>query len=400
VALTANILSQTSVSCYGGSNGSISVAGWGGTPPYAYSLNGGSFGSSGTFSSLSAGIDTITVRDAAMDLFDLIFTTTEPEILNISVSGEDITCYGAATGSATASVSGGIAPYSYLWDTTPAQTAATAVGLTAGTYTVTITDANGCSDSNSTTILQPAVDMTVSITGINVLCNGGESGSATAEVEGGLAPYEFSWNTVPEQTKETATDLSAGNYTVTVTDSHGCIKSGSIGITEPEELLLIPTTTPNSCPDSNDGAINLAITGGRSPYNIIWSDGSTAQNRTNLIAGEYSVIITDQNACAISAVIEVDFTWTFNCVVIPQVITPNNDGFNDEWIIKNIDLYPNAEVRVFNRWGEMVFSTKNLSDNPWNGRMDGKLVPTDSYHYILYLNDGSEPRSGVISVIR
>jgi gliding motility-associated-like protein len=335
-----------------------------------------------------------------MELIDIIITITEPEELNIAVSGEDVTCYGAATGSVTAIVSGGIPPFSYLWDTTPAQTTATATGLNAGTYEVTITDANGCTATNNVMILQPAVDMTVSITGVNVLCNGGGSGSATAEVEGGLAPYEFSWNTVPEQTKETATDLSAGIFIVTVTDSHGCIKTGSVNITEPLEISITPSPTPASCPDSDDGAINLVIGGGQSPYNVIWSDGITTQNRTNIKAGEYSVVVTDHNGCAKSVVIELDFTWSFNCLVIPQIITPNNDGFNDEWIIKNIDLYPDAEIRVFNRWGKLVFSTRNLSDNPWDGRMGGKLVPTDSYHYILYLNDGSEPRSGVISVIR
>ncbi len=400
IALTANIITLTNAKCFGGSTGSVTVAGWGGTFPYVYSLNGGSFGGSGTFSSLRAGVDTVTVRDAAMELIDIIITITEPEELNIAVSGEDVTCYGAATGSVTAIVSGGIPPFSYLWDTTPAQTTATATGLNAGTYEVTITDANGCTATNNVMILQPAVDMTVSITGVNVLCNGGGSGSATAEVEGGLAPYEFSWNTVPEQTKETATDLSAGIFIVTVTDSHGCIKTGSVNITEPLEISITPSPTPASCPDSDDGAINLVIGGGQSPYNVIWSDGITTQNRTNIKAGEYSVVVTDHNGCAKSVVIELDFTWSFNCLVIPQIITPNNDGFNDEWIIKNIDLYPDAEIRVFNRWGKLVFSTRNLSDNPWDGRMGGKLVPTDSYHYILYLNDGSEPRSGVISVIR
>ncbi len=112
------------------------------------------------------------------------------------------------------------------------------------------------------------------------------------------------------------------------------------------------------------------------------------------------MVVTDINNCAETLVVEVEFNWSFNCLVIPQIITPNNDGYNDEWRIKNIDLYPGAEVRVYNRWGKLVFSTKNLSDNPWDGRSEGKLVATDSYHYILYLNDGSEPRSGVISVIR
>jgi gliding motility-associated-like protein len=265
---------------------------------------------------------------------------------------------------------------------------------------VTVTDENGCNASNIVIISQPPADMAISITQVSVMCSGGASGSAKAVVTGGLAPYTYSWDTTPEQTKETATDLSAGTYSITVTDSYGCIITGSVTITEPQPLSIETSTTAASCPDSEDGSITLTITGGTGPYSIFWSDGVTIQNRARVLPGRYGVIVTDQNSCAKSLITDVGFTWTYNCVVIPQVITPNNDGFNDEWRIRNIDLYPNAEVRVFNRWGKMVFSSRNLSDNPWDGRLNGKLVPTDSYHYILYLNDGSEPKSGVVSVIR
>jgi gliding motility-associated-like protein len=99
--------------------------------------------------------------------------------------------------------------------------------------------------------------------------------------------------------------------------------------------------------------------------------------------------------------VEVQFIGTDNCLVIPDIITPEPaDGFNDTWIIRNIDLYPDAEVKIYTRWGKLIYNTKNLSANPWDGRFNGKLMPTDSYHYILYLNDGSAPRSGVISIIR
>ncbi len=242
--------------------------------------------------------------------------------------------------------------------------------------------------------------MVISVSQVNNLCAGGTTGSATAVVTGGLLPYVYMWNSMPEQTKETATDLPAGNYTVTVTDSYGCIRTRTVIITEPQAVSVEASITDASCPDSNDGSINITISGGTTPYDIIWSDGVTAQNRSGLASGTYSVIVTDKNNCTGSVIAEVESNLSFNCLVIPQIITPNNDGFNDEWRIKNIDLYPDAEVRVFNRWGKLVFGTKNLSDNPWDGRTDGKLVPTDSYHYILYLNDGSEPRSGVISVIR
>ena len=93
-------------------------------------------------------------------------------------------------------------------------------------------------------------------------------------------------------------------------------------------------------------------------------------------------------------------TGTDQCLEIPDIITPNDDGYNDTWKIKNIDLFPNAEVFVFNRWGKLVFNTKNISANPWDGTFKGRILPTDSYHYILHLNDGSKPRSGVISIIR
>jgi gliding motility-associated-like protein len=300
----------------------------------------------------------------------------------------------------TASVAGGTGPYTYSWNTQPEQVTPTATGLTAGTYTVTVTDANGCTATNTVTISQPATDMAISITKVSVMCSGTSTGSATAMVSGGLAPYTYSWNTTPGQTKETATDLSVGTYIITITDSYGCIKTGSVNITEPQPILLASSVTPASCPDSNDGSINLTITGGTGPYNVLWSDGLTGQNRSGLIPENYTAVVTDQNNCGESITVSLEFTFTFGCLVIPQVITPNNDGFNDEWRIRNIDLYPNSEVRVFNRWGKMVFSTKNLSDNPWDGTVGGKPAPTDSYHYILYLNDGSEPRSGVISIIR
>ncbi len=89
---------------------------------------------------------------------------------------------------------------------------------------------------------------------------------------------------------------------------------------------------------------------------------------------------------------EVGVNGSEKCLEIPEIITPNNDGYNDEWRIKNIDLFPNAEVLVYTRWGKLVFKSRNLSADPWKGTFKGKLLPTDSYHYILHLNDGSEPQ--------
>ena len=398
--LAAMISDRSDISCNGANDGTVTVEGLGGSMPYLYSLEGGEFQSSGTFSGLTVGTYTITVRDDDLDQVDIVFDISQPDPLTVAVSGDDIKCYGGSTGRVTAIPSGGTEPYSYWWNSAPAQTTAVATGLPAGTYTVTVTDSNGCTVTNSVTISQPLTDMEISIEQENVTCNGGSDGSATAFVTGGLEPYSFSWNTDPEQTKENVSGLPAGTYTITVTDSYGCAKSHEVTIDEPLPITVNPNVIPCSCPDSEDGAIDLVIEGGNSPYIVLWSDGFEGQTRTGLAPGTYTAVISDNNSCNEAFTVELDFSFSSGCLVIPQVITPNNDGYNDLWQIRNIDLYPDAEVRIFNRWGKLIFSAKNLADNPWNGTIRGKPVPTDSYHYILDLKDGSKPRTGVISVIR
>lgn len=400
IPLTANILSQTNVPCSGGSEGSVTAAGWGGTSPYMYSLNGAPYQSSGTFSSLAAGLYTVFVRDGASDVFSLPVEITQSESLNLIITPDNPKCLGGSDGSAAALPSGGTAPYSYQWNTDPVQTTQTATGLSAGTFSVTVTDSNGCTATGNVQLSQPSSELAIVLSKTDVLCVGGSTGTASASVSGGQPPYLYSWNSDPVQTTQTASNLPAGSFTVNVTDSNGCTKTGNVTIAELPSLTVSFSSGEASCPDSNDGTVALTITGGTAPYTVFWSDGAATLTRASLYPGRYGVVVTDHNGCAESLFIDVGFTFSFNCLVIPQVITPNGDGYNDEWIIKNIGYYPNAEVHIFNRWGQEVFSTKNLAENPWDGRYKGKLVPTDSYHFILYLNDGSEPRTGVISVIR
>ena len=165
-------------------------------------------------------------------------------------------------------------------------------------------------------------------------------------------------------------------------------------------LSLAATSVNASCPGVADGNITLTITGGTQPFNPIWSDGILTADRLNIANGSYSVVVTDKNGCAASLNVTVGFVGSEKCIEVPEIITPNNDGFNDTWKIKNIDLFPKAEVFVFTRWGKLIFHSKNVLADEWNGTFKGKPLPTESYHYILHLNDGSEPRSGVISIIR
>jgi gliding motility-associated-like protein len=222
----------------------------------------------------------------------------------------------------------------------------------------------------------------------------------TAAASGGTAPYEYSLNGGTYQTSGVFSGLEAGTYSITARDANQCFINITADVTEPEAISITSTMVDASCPDVPDGSIILTITGGTQPYGIFWSDGFTTNDRIGVPDGDYSVVVTDANGCAASHSTVVGVIGSGDCIEVQEIMTPNNDGFNDTWKIKNIDLFPNAEVFVFSRWGKLVFKTKNISANEWDGTFKGKLLPTDSYHYILHLNDGSEVRSGVISIIR
>jgi gliding motility-associated-like protein len=315
----------------------------------------------------------------------------------------NILCTGSSTGSIDILISGGTAPYTYAWTGTGTiQGNEDQTGLAAGSYSVVVTDANGCQSGALDVILtEPLTALSGTIASqTNALCAGSDNGSVTVAGAGGVGPYEYSINNGTFQVSGTFSALNAGSHVLTVRDANLCTSDVSVTITEPTALAVDYTTKPASCPDVADGSISLTISGGTAPYSVIWSDGLTSIDRNNIPDGSYSVIVTDANSCAEPVDIVLENTGSSACVVAQELITPNNDGFNDKWKIRNIEMFPDAEVLVYNRWGKLVFKTKNISENEWDGTMDGKLLPTDSYHYILYLNDGSEPRSGVISIIR
>jgi len=234
--LGASITSQTNVLCNGDATGSVTVAGSGGAGGYTYSLNGGPFQGSGTFSGLTAGSYTVTVKDANGCTVTQPVTITQPSPLTASITSQtNVLCTGDATGSVTVAGSGGAGGYTYSIGG-PFQGSGTFTGLLAGSYTVTVQDANGCQASTSVTITQPPV-LNVSIpTSTDITCNGLCDGSATSTVTGGTGPYTYSWNSTPVQTTPSATGLCAGTYILTVTDANSCIETASVLISEPPVL--------------------------------------------------------------------------------------------------------------------------------------------------------------------
>jgi gliding motility-associated-like protein len=395
-------VSQTNIACFGASAGSVTVAGSDGIPPYEYSLNGGTYQTSGTFGTLTAATYSVTIRDANLNTFDIPVTLTQPgtAISGTITSQTNIICHGGNTGSVTINGSGGVAPYRYKNGSGSYQTSGTFGSLSAGDYTITVEDANLCAFDILVTITEPPA-IVLSISEFkDISCFGKTDGSVTISANAGSIPYEYSLNGGIYQPSGTFTGIGPGSHLITVRDLNLCTATIPVTFTEPAELTLSYSATEASCPDEPDGTITLTVSGGTQPYNYIWDDGITTGDRANVEGGSYRVVVTDLNGCAKSLDVVVGVTGSPQCIIVQEVITPNNDGFNDTWKIRNIELFPDAEVLVYNRWGQLVYKTKNISANEWDGTKDGKLLPTDSYHYILHLNDGSKPKTGVVSIIK
>ena len=256
--LDATAGSQTNIACNGVTTGSATVTVTGGTPGYTYSW-APSGGTAATATDLAAGNYTVTVTDANGCTDAESFTITQPTVVNTTAGAQvNVSCNGGANGSASVAVTGGTGAYTYSWAPSGG-TAATATGLAAGTYTVTVTDANGCMDIQAFIITQPTVVNATAGTQVNVSCNGGTNGSATVAVTGGTGTYTYAW--APSGgTAATANGLAAGTYTVTVTDANGCSATQSVTITQPEAIIIdvqpadVSTTTGGNAAFSVDAS--------------------------------------------------------------------------------------------------------------------------------------------------
>ena len=293
----AATVSVVNPNCYGGTV-TATVTATGGTTPYSYSLNGGAAQATGVFNTLGAGNYNILVTDNNGCIYSVAFTITQPVQLVAQISSStNVTCFGAADGTASVDVTGGTTPYSYSWDDPSSQTTSKATGLAPGTYHVTVTDAKGCSQTVGITITEP-VALSATTTVIDVLCKGDATGSSTVTASNGTAPYTYLWSN--GATDQIATGLTAGTYSVTVTDKNGCTTTvSSILISEPVTSLTatITSSTNPSCEGTTTGSATVTASGGTGSYTYLWSNGQTTATATGLFAGSYFVSVTDANGC-------------------------------------------------------------------------------------------------------
>ena len=277
----------------------------GGVSPYTYLWNAAAGNQTTSFASnLPIGNYQVTVSDLNGCLYDTLVTIFEPAILQATTSSQSVLCFNGSDGIAIIQPMGGVAPYTYAWDVNANnQTTDTASLLAMGTYDVTVTDTNGCTLDTTVIVSQPAL-MEVSDTVVShVFCKGGNSGVAAVTVSGGVFPYSYLWDAnALNQTGDTATQLSAGTYSITVTDAGGCTKTASVTITEPNSpLTLSVTTTDITCFGFSDGTSSTFTFGGTAPYTYTWSaSGQTTSQVSGLDQGVYSVTVLDQSGFCIA----------------------------------------------------------------------------------------------------
>ncbi len=328
ITITVN---TSSTSCAGSCNGSATVSAIGGSPGFIYQFNTlplPTTNTTGILGGFCAGGYIVSATDVNGCSQSIPFTINQPIALSVALTGLQTSC-NACSGAATVTASNGTPTYAIVWTNSLSATVSSnsvASGLCIGNYTATATDSKGCIATTTVSIAQ-TVSVTVATGGGSIQCFGACTASATANAVGGTGAYSYTW-AVTVQTTQTAVNLCAGNYTVTVADALGCINSGTISFVNPPDIIIAPTKTNVACFGNCNGAINSNASGGTGALTYSWSPGGqTTTNLTSLCAGTYTLKVTDANGCNKTQIITItqspSITATFT-TTNPSACTTNN----------------------------------------------------------------------------
>ena len=335
-------LASTHVTCNGAGNGTITISGpAGGYGTYEYSIDGGaSWQGSGSYTGLGPATFNILIRDSAnsacTSTLDDALVITQPTTLSASIAGTNLTCNANNSGTANLTVTGGTIPYTFLWSNTA--TTEDLSGLAAGTFSVTVTDSNNCTTTNTVTITEPDV-LSATLASTHVTCNGAGNGTITISgPAGGYGTYEYSIDGGASwQGSGSYTGLGPATYNVLIRDSANpsCSKvlSSSLVLTQPTILnAFISSTTNVLCFSNSTGAATVTASGGTGTLGYTWNTApvQTSATATGLAAGTYLVTVTDANGCTANAtaiITQPASALSFNSPVVSAVTcTGKNDG--------------------------------------------------------------------------
>jgi gliding motility-associated-like protein len=387
---------HTNLSCANSDDGTIQIFPKGGVQPYEIDW---STGSTTTYlNNLSAGTYYCTLTDANEITYVDSIIVTQPDPISLTYASNDPTCFGLENGNIDLTVEGGTSPYQYQWydpDYALAGITQDLETVRAGTYTIVVKDTNDCQNTLTIQIDEPEMIQLSLTTEDNVCYNGIEAWIQTT-VSGGTPDYSYSWSNGDET--ENINNLPAGEYSVTVSDANDCEVFAEAIITEPDpiEITLIPTEV--SCEAQYDGSIESFVVGGAGAYNYAWSTGANTEDIENLTEGVYSLTVTDIFECEAS-----DSTYVekndVDCINIPSSFTPNGDGYNDTWIIRNSELFPECHLQVLNQWGSLVFESTGYSQ-AWDGTFNNEILPSGTYYYIFRVSPEHQERTGTVTILK
>ncbi len=385
----------SSPSC-GGNDAAVDVTVTGGNPPYTFAWSNGA--TTEDLINVAAGTYTLTVTDAsACTNTHSVAVPLVQDSLNVSFTTTNNVCVGNSISitNTTTNVSGQLF---YFWDFGDGSSSTVLNPShtydTPGSYLLAlrVLTNQGCVDSFSESItVFPLPDATIAVSPDAEICDGE---NVTLTAPSGLTAYSWS------EGSSTASIIvkDEGTYSVTVTDENGCSAEDDVFIT------VLPLPDISITPDTNvirGFSIELEATGGVfydwTPIDGLDNPNSPNPTATPLETITYTVVVTDVNGCINNASVTIDVIEAY-LLVIPNVITPNGNGQNDFWAIKNIRLY-NNEVQIFNRWGTMIYSTKEYQ-NDWDGTHDGNELSNGTYYYVINLENGTKIYKGAVTILR
>ncbi|MEL7532504.1 MAG: T9SS type A sorting domain-containing protein [Bacteroidota bacterium] len=375
--------SADSTLCFADSSGSINLSVSGGTPTYSFAWSNGE--STQNISNLPAGPYNVVVTDANNCPMTISDTVLNAPPIGIALNNTDPSCVNINDGAIDLSVAGGTPVFTYAWST--GDTTQDLTGLGTGTYSFSITDANGCVRTDSVTLSAPAAP-DFALTGQDLLCAGDSSGAVNLSINSGATPFSYLWNN--GDTTANINTLPAGTYQLTLTDLFGCVFTDSVSIGEPSPLTVANlSSTPDSTGSS--GTISLSVSGGTPPYTYAWSNNATDSTLSGLAAGGYSVNITDANGCNIA-----------DSTIVEALIA---DAIEAPMGLQSFSLYPNpaslevklkiewqfaqeASLRIFNLQGQLIGEEKLAASPSLERTISLEHLPAGMYLFELRTPNG------------
>ncbi len=398
-SLSASII-VTNIKCAGDSSGFIALTVNGGTPAYSFVWNNSSVLQNQ--STLLAGIYSVTITDlnlCSVTIVDSVQSLNAPILSNIVSTSSQ--CLAGIFANSISNPSGGISPYSFSWSTSDTTNAIDS--LNAGVYTLQITDSLGCVNSSTITIVDSS-SMNIINSGLATICIG-DSIILSVPLYSNVS-YSWFLNSTPlvGDTLHQIVVLHAGDYSVQALATCGVFNSGPINISvNTLPFIIVSPGASINC----DSLITLTASGG---FNYSWSPANlcTTPTSSSTIINPasttvFTVVVSDTLGC--TSVDSVVVNVTCDSLFIPTGFSPNGDGVNDYFVISDVARYPDAVLKIFNRWGDVVYE-KDHYDNSWNGFSNsdrikiGQVLPNGTYYYVFVPGNNESTKAGYVILRR